>query len=324
MTERRDEITEALRRRILRGLHAGTLRRGDRLPSARELVHEFDADMRVILAAYRELVAEGLVELRPRGGIYVAAPADGEPLIPVPSEGWLTDVLAQGVSREIPVVELAEWIHHSVETLRLRAVAIQSTPDQIAGLCRELRDDYGFEAAGVAVSELPPPDDGGGGDGGDATDPLPSAVRRADLLVTTEAHAALVRRVAARLGTPVVVASIRPDLVAGEWRLLLKRPVYVVVRDEQFVRTIARFFDDTPGAENLRPLVVGRDDLSVIPDGAPTYVTRSAREALGDTRIAGRILPAARLFSAETARELIAFIVGANLAAYTARGRRPR
>ena len=312
MTERRDEIAETLRRRVLRGLQAGTLVRGDRLPSARELVDEFDADMRLILAAYRELVAEGLVELRPRGGIYVSASPrpEGGLLVPVPSEEWIADLLAQGVSREVPVVELSDWIRHWVETLRLHAAAIQTTPDQIAGICRELRDDYGLDATGVTVGELLTEDDA----------ELPTGVRRADLLVTTEAHASVVRRVAARLGTTCIVAGIRPDLIQGEWRLLLKRPVYVVVRDEQFVRTISRFFAGTPGAENLRPLIVGRDDLSTIPDGAPTYVTRSAREALGDTRIAGRILPALRLFSAETARELIGFIVRANLAAFTARG----
>ena len=51
MAQRLSEITEVLRGRILRGLYAGILRAGSRLPSARELSAEFDADHRVLLAA---------------------------------------------------------------------------------------------------------------------------------------------------------------------------------------------------------------------------------------------------------------------------------
>ncbi len=72
MPEPLNVIADTLRGRILRGLQAGTLRNGDRLPSARDLAGEFEVDHRAILAAYRELAAEGLVELRQRGGIYVA------------------------------------------------------------------------------------------------------------------------------------------------------------------------------------------------------------------------------------------------------------
>jgi hypothetical protein len=68
--------------------------------------------------------------------------------------------------------------------------------------------------------------------------------------------------------------------------------------------------------------VLGRDDLATIPDGAPTYITLSARERLGDVRIKGRIIPAARVLATESAREIISFIVGMNLAAFAAR-RRP-
>src|SRR3712207_6555480 len=144
MSDRRAEIVDVLRRRVLRGLQAGALRAGARLPSARELEAEFDADHRIVLAAYRELVDEGLVELRPRGGIYVSPARGGSGTVPLPSEAWLVEVLAQGVAREIPLTEIHEWLRRSVETLRLRAAVIQATPDQITGICRELEDDYGL------------------------------------------------------------------------------------------------------------------------------------------------------------------------------------
>lgn len=302
-SDRRAELVDLLRGRVLRGVAAGSLRRGDRLPSARELEGELQVDHRVVLDAYRELADEGLVELRPRGGIYVAAESGG--LVPLPSATWIAGVLTQGIARELPATELHEWLRRAVETVRLRAVAIQQTDDQIAGLCRELRDDYGLEAVGVHADQLR------------AGAPV-AALREADLVVTTGGLESLVRPVVEPLGARLVIAEIRPDLVGGEWRMLLKRPVYVVVREEAFVEALRQFFATTPGAENIRTLIVGRDDLEAIPDDAPVYVTRSAREALEGVRLRGRLLPTARLLSADASRAIMQFVVDANLAALAA------
>jgi hypothetical protein len=69
--------------------------------------------------------------------------------------------------------------------------------------------------------------------------------------------------------------------------------------------------------ENLHVVVLGRDDLATIPADAPTYVTQAARRALGDTPVHGRILPASRTISLESAREIFGFIVRANTEALT-------
>ena len=307
MPPRREHITEILRQRLLRGVQAGSLSEGDRLPSARELEKEFDTDHRIVLAAYRQLAEEGLVEMRPRGGIYVAASPGVTAGMPAISAAWLTDVLTQGIAREVPVLEMHEWLRRSVETLRLRAVVVAGTEDQIGGLVRELRDDFGLEASGIHAASL-------GADGD-----VPLALRRADIIVVTEAYGALAQRMAADLGKPCITMAVRPDLIGGEWRLLLRRPVYVVVADEKFGSILSRFFAGTPGAKNIRVMQVGRDDLSAIPNGVPVYVTQKAREALGPTPLRGRVLPAARTISRETAREIIDFIVRANLQAITRR-----
>jgi hypothetical protein len=119
-----------------------------------------------------------------------------------------------------------------------------------------------------------------------------------------------------------VIADVRPDLLGGEWRMLLRQPVYVVVNDERFVLILEKFFEGIPGAaDNLRIMVVGRDDVGAIPATAPVYVTRSATEALGGAPIGGRIIPSARVFSAAAARDLVSYIVRANLDALSARTR---
>jgi hypothetical protein len=189
-------------------------------------------------------------------------------------------------------------------------VVLHAIADQRTGICRELEEDYGFEATGVSTDEL--------GNGHH-----PSELSQADLIVSTPAYEPLARRLAAQHGKPCIIADVRPDLIGGEWRLLLRKPVYVVVRDAQFKSALLAFFGTTKGRENLRVLVVGDDDLSAIPATAPTYITRGAREWLDahpDTHgraseIGGRILPAVRTFSSSTTDELISFILERNLEA---------
>jgi DNA-binding transcriptional regulator YhcF (GntR family) len=299
MHESEDSLVEILRQRIQRAVQAGVLEAGARLPSARSLQTELGIDHRAVLAAYRELVAEGLVEMRSRGGIYLAPRAVSRNGIPALPESWIVEVLASGVTREIPITELHEWLRRSVETLRLRAVAFESTRDQALGLCRELQDEYGLEAAAEDVAAL--------------SGELSINVRRADLLVTTTRHEGVVRQVAEQLGKHCVVASVRPDVITGQWLMLLEAPVYVVMADRGFADTLGQFFAGTRGAHNLRPIIVGEDDLSSIPPNAPTYVTRGAQVKLDGQRINGRIIPAPRLFSNASAREIISFIVRANL-----------
>jgi DNA-binding transcriptional regulator YhcF (GntR family) len=302
MTDPRSLLIEVLRSRVLRGLQASTLRDGDRLPSARDLAREFGVDHRVAVSAYKALVEEGLVELRPRGGIYVAArPADDSGVPPLPA-GWLAEVLAQGLAREIAGPELHEWLRRCTETLRLRAVVITTTTDQAHGLSRELRDDFGLEAESLHADDL------------DASAP-PLPVRRADLIVATEAHATTARALGAALHKPVVVIEVRPELTGGDWAVLLRRPVYAVVATPEFGVMLREFFAKVPGVENLRIVVVGEDDLQAIPEDAPTYVTQRARARLGNTPVRGRVLPAARVIAVSSAREIFEFIVRANLEA---------
>src|SRR5512133_537034 len=134
---RRVEIADLMRRRVLGGVAVGTLRRHDRLPSARELAAEFDVDPRLVLAAYRVLAREGLVDIRRRSGIYVA----GTPSVPggpvVVADGWVVDVLFAGIERGLAAPRLGDWLRRCVTTRRLRAAVVALAYDQLEGLCGE-------------------------------------------------------------------------------------------------------------------------------------------------------------------------------------------
>lgn len=305
-----EALADLLRGRILRAMEVGALEPGDRLPSAREWAAELRLDHRAVLAAVRLLAGEGLVETRERGGIYLSRRQSGGAGIPPLPETWITDVFVQGLTRQIPAPELGEWLRRCTETLRLRAAVITTTADQAFGLCRELRDDFGLDAEAVTPDELP-----ASNDGADPGVALPLPLRRADLIVATRAHEARVRPLGVMLRKRVVVTDVRPDLVTGEWALLLRQPVYAVVATPQFGEMLRRFFADVPGVENLHVVVYGRDDLTAIPPGAPTYVTQHVRANLAGVSVPGRILPAARTIAAESAREIVAFIVQSNIEA---------
>ena len=132
--EQRDQIVDAMRGRVLRGIQAGTLVPGDRLPGSREVAAEFETDYRAAIAAYKALQVEGLVELRPRGGVYIAPREGGPGGTPPVSESWIADIFSAALNRGIAAPELIELLPRCVETLRLRSVVIAETEDQFSQL----------------------------------------------------------------------------------------------------------------------------------------------------------------------------------------------
>lgn len=302
MTLRRTQIADQLRQRVFSGIHLGALAHGHKLPSVRELAQEFDADPRVVLAAYRELEREGLVEIRARSGIFVAGTDVAEHHLHRRTADWMVDVLLEGLSRGIAARDFPERLRQSFETLRLRATCIECNHDQLASLAGELHDDHGMDTSGVDTYTLL------------ASGEPPRDVRRADLLVTTPFHVLEVEPVATALGKTWIVAELRVDMFADVARRLPAGPVYFVVSDPRFAEKLLHIYQHSPGLANLRPLVVGRDDVGAIPDGAPTYLTRLARERLDPQAVPERYLPESRALSRETSRQIFSFIVRANLA----------
>ena len=303
---RRAEIADTLRQRVLSALHHGTLQPGSRLPSARVLGAELDVDARVVTAAFRQLERDGLVERRPGSRAhFVAGARTGQGTAPSSAE-WLVDVFMEGLARGVTAPDLPDLARRSLETLRLRAACVESNTDHITWLCAELQEDYDVAAAGVEVEALR------------GSERLPTAVRDADLLLTTRFHEADVRAVAERLGKPLVVATLRADLIADIERQLASGPVYFIGTDPRLEAKLRLMFANAP-ADHLRVLLADRDDVGAIPDGSTAYVMRSARGRLAGVPPNVRPLSTLRSFSRETQRDLLRFIVRANSEAMQAR-----
>ncbi|HVS01936.1 MAG TPA: GntR family transcriptional regulator, partial [Thermoanaerobaculia bacterium] len=263
MPRRRDEIRDALRCRVTNELHLGLLHAGDRLASARETARELGTDYRVVVSAARELAHEGLLEIRPRSGIFVRARSDRRDRAALLGFGTrLIELLLDEVENGASVSTVAERLRRCLDGVRLRAACIECNRDQIEFLSRELRITYGLEASGVEI-------DGVRGNYW--------TLRQADLLVSTVFHAEELRHLAARLGKPWIVATLDPRRRAEIARLLTEGPVYFIGTDLRWAAKARLIWAGVPGEENLRPLTIGHDRLDDIPAQAPVMVMPAAR-----------------------------------------------
>lgn len=300
----RPDVTAALRQRLLSGSHLGLIRSGERLPSVRDLAREFAVDNRTVLAAYRTLEREGLVELRQRSGIFFGPPAVAASHAGLTRQGeWARDVLLQGLSRGTPIPDVPGELARHFATVRLRGACIECNDDQIAALVSELSSDFGFDAKGYNVDELL-------ADAGAA-----STLSEFDLIVTSPFHAGEVQELAVRVRKPWIAISYRSDVFAEIARLLPATPVYFVLTDKRFAAKLVKIYAATPGADHLHLVLQGRDDVDAIPLSAPTYLSRTARERLATHPLLDRVMPETRIFSSDSAREILTFLVRANVSA---------
>ena len=288
---RRDEIVSLLRQRVLRAVAAGALEPGDRLPGTRELSLELDADPRVVASAYRTLAAEGLVELRPRAGAFVAAGVVSHRHDAVPPVDYLSEVLAHAGTCGFGARAFVRALSDVATGRRVRVAVLAATADQALGMARELEEEYAVEARAIRADQL-------SGQAGT------SALRRAHLVVTSAPHAALARAITEERGIPHLIVTVRSDLFEGEWRLWRDQAVHVVVLDARFRKLVREFLRDAGASEAAVRIHLATDDLSRIGDDAPTYVTQAARAHLGRTRVPGQLIPPARLLDESCARAI--------------------
>ena len=288
---RRDELVDVLRQRVTRALATGALSQGDRIASTREMAAELHADPRAVAAAYRALGTEGLVELRARSGVYVCSDAPHARKSQSPALPVLVELLTQASVQGYPGPQLVDALQRVVTRRALRTAVLATTSDQGLGIARELAEDFGLDARAIVIEKVQPHN-------------LPAPLRRAQLIVTTDAHGALARQLANDLDTRALVIAVRSDLFEAEWSLWHAQPVHVVVLDPRFARIVRSFLHSSVPDTSAVRVHLATDDLTAIPDDAPTYVTQAARTHLGRMRVPGMVIPPTRLFAEESIRAL--------------------
>jgi DNA-binding transcriptional regulator YhcF (GntR family) len=305
-------LSDKLRDRILSGLHLGTLRPGDRLPSIRSLWRDLGVDHRVVAQAYRLLDEEGLVEVRGRSGVYLA-PQDqlgGEVL--AETARWMAGVLVEAWKRRMALDELPDLIRRCTSTVRLRCACVESNQDQMTAYCAELSEQFGVEAVPVYISPLPLPRP----ERSVEFHGVEETIRDMDLVVTTSYHSRLVRKAAENVGIPAVTLTVNSEVVDTVQRKLRSGKVTLVCVDPEFGARMRTMYADASGEPAPVRVVLADDDdaLEGLTRDEPVVVTRAATERLGTLDVP-QLLPHSPTFSGHTARELLQTIIRLNLTA---------
>jgi DNA-binding transcriptional regulator YhcF (GntR family) len=296
------EILERLRSHVVGRIHREALRTGDRLPSMRELADQWGVHARFVRAAYETLQREGLVELRPRSGVYVGgSPAGviaGDPEI----GNWLVEALIRGRAWGVPPVEWPERMSRYLRTQRLRAACVESNDDQISWLVHESRLDYGLDGFAVDLDSLDEAE-------------LARRIRAADMVISTAFHGEMLESVARAERKPIVLLRLAGNFVESVMAALRRDRLYFVVGDRRFALRLPIIYGGVEGGRNLHPLVAGEDDLGVIPPGAAVYVTRAAEIRVNGAAELRTVWSPGRIFADSMATDLLRIIVGYNIAA---------
>lgn len=293
------KLVRELRHRVVGLLHAGRLQPGDRLPSIRQMAREMDADHRAVAAAYRRLEQDGVVEIRPGSGVYVAA-ADAVREDRESEAGWLAGVFTEAWERQVRRADLGSLMHHCA-TSRLRCACIESVEDHLVAMVAELEEDFDILIDPINIARLDP-------------DEVDDIAGRADFLVSLHFHATEMRALASRFDLPCVVITFNTELTSSITCMLNAGPVKAVVLDPAMASRAKDYFAVTPFASRIEMVLA--EELSSLEDAAQPGVallaTRAARRTLGaeDYHL---LPPPARIVDTTSARELYELIIRLSL-----------
>lgn len=301
------QVTDLVRGRILSAIHSGHVDAGDRLATYREVADETGLDLRGVARVYRRLEEEGLVEVRGRQGVFVAAQERIGRKVLEETARWIVGVLRDAWTRRIHLPDFPEFARNCVSATEVRCACIESTEDQLHTICAELRQDFGFRTLPRHAERLVPIQFG------DALhERVPPELKEADLVVTTAFHAAAVGRIADALQKPLVVIRLDPDIVRELERHLGVGDLTVICVDPRFLERIRLVVG--PGlAERVRG-VLADDEQAIrrLDRSRPVLISHAARERLGKIDLHS-LFPGNAVLSAESAEELAEILVRFNL-----------
>lgn len=299
------ELAERIRNGIAAGLFLGHLRVGDRLPSIRDIARHTGEDHRCVSAAYRRLASEGVVEIRNRHGVLVAAGGEGPEMPAAETAEWLAGVIGDAARLQVKVTQLPDLVRRWTAEAPVRCLCVDGTEDGLTALQGEMAGQWGFEVQRFLAG------------GGESTrrDALAAAVRGVDVVVTTPFHAHAVHAAARAAGVPVVVLDAEPEMIAAAEAKLRSGSLTAVVADARYGDRLRCL----TGGERLK--VVLADDeaaLAALDPARPVLMTRAAQARAG--RPLRLLVPVSPAFSTSRARELAAVLIRRNLRAGRADG----
>jgi DNA-binding transcriptional regulator YhcF (GntR family) len=260
----------------LTALHFGHLTPGDQVPSVRRLADLTGLNRKTVHRAYGRLAREGLLDVRPGSGTFVAESVPGatEPRAPIAkllSAANRCRATAEGLG--IRPDELAAFLQiYLGNGLRdLPLVVAECNREQVGLIELELRTALGVQTRSVLLSQL-------------AVRPAESVARHWGV-VTTDCHRAEVVRIMEPLGVPVYRVALDPRFPRALIAEAERGPLVMIVRDRQFAPVFLRLLRQLgASAEALgRVRIFDPDEaaaaLSKITEPAAAYVSPFVQSA---------------------------------------------
>ena len=234
-------------------------------------------DHRAVAQAYRTLSEEGLVEVRGRSGVCIAS----SPALPGGSDDWtewVARVMADGWQRSLSYPSLATLFALCTRTADLRCLCVESNQDQMLAYQAEIGAATGMSLVPVYLdpSDREEVQDAGRGE------ELRQALATADLLVTTQYHAAAVRSVMGSRRVPLVTLCVNPELAETVRQRIRGQGLTVVAATAAFGERLRLMYSDIIRDPRQLQVILATDAETVarIPADEPILITRAARELL--------------------------------------------
>lgn len=224
---------ERVRHELLTALHFGKLGPGDRVPSVRRLADVTGMNRKTVHRAYRRLAEEGLLDLRPGSGTFIADRIGGgggpasiaDLLLAVNRSRAAAESL--GLTPEVFGAFLE--IQFATGYRDVPVTVVECNHEQLGFIERELRSRMGVDVQTCLLSEL---------------ELLPAAtLSKSQAVITTDCHAAEVAKAVAHLGLPVFRLALDPGFPQRIVERARRGAVLMVVRDRGFAPVFHRLLE---------------------------------------------------------------------------------
>lgn len=227
-----ESLLSQARDQIVSALHAGMLRRGDRLPSLRRIAALSRLNVKTVLKVYGQLRKEGLVEVRQGSGAFVTAydPGEFEPAQAVRLSRFLRRHLDEASGMNLTPGGYSALIESLItrSAIERKAVAvIECNEEQVRLYAMEIRLTIGVRAHSVLLGDL---------EGRKAA----SLVRASSILAVTDFHLKEGTEIAKRFKKPLIRMRLRRDFLPALMDAARHGRLVMIVSNTTFIPAFKR------------------------------------------------------------------------------------
>lgn len=257
---------ERVRHQFLTALHLGKLLPGDRVPSVRRLADMTGLNRKTVHRAYQLLANEGLLDLRPGSGTFIAAVGESPtPIAELLLAANRSRVTAGSLGLAPEVFASFLQLYHSSRLSGLPLLVAECNQEQLGLIEHELRATLGIAARSVLLPEL--------------ASRTAHWVQGSWGVVTTDCHLKEVGALLGPFAVPVYRIALDPTFPQQLLEHARRMPVVMVVRDANFVPAFSRLLKQlsVPGELLQRFSIVERQEaaalLREIKEPAAVYIS---------------------------------------------------